>query len=205
MSVPSQINFQHKPKNHDIPNQNYGEITLILGCMFAGKSSELIRQIRRYRSVGLHVIVIKHSIDDRYNAACVTSHDKEEIESINVSDLELVLEKHKEEFDKADLVVIEEAQFFHHIYQFVLDTAEKYNKDVIVAGLDGNYKREPFLGGELLRLIPISDNIYKLHGFCQICRRKASFTKAIIAKMDSEVNVGGKEKYIPVCRQHYLE
>jgi thymidine kinase len=106
---------------------------------------------------------------------------------------------------KADLVIIEEAQFFESLYDFVLNSSEKYGKDVIVAGLDGNYRREPFLNGELIKLIPVADNVYKLHGFCQICRSKASFTKSVVNNANCDILIGGKECYIPVCRKHYLE
>jgi thymidine kinase len=203
----SELIIQNNTHDNIEPNTKYGEITIILGCMFAGKSSELIRQIRRYRSIGLHVFVIKHQIDNRYNSSCVTSHDKDMIESINVSNLDDILsnESYRQDYMKSDLVIIEEAQFFELLYDFVLNTAEKYGKDVIVAGLDGNFKREPFINGELIKLIPVADNVYKLHGFCQICRRKASFTKNINDGIKNDILVGGKECYIPVCRKHYLE
>jgi len=208
-SLPSELRITHDVsyKNTDIVcpiDVKYGEITVIIGCMFAGKSSELIRQIRRYRSIGLNALVIKHQIDDRYNASCITSHNQEKIESINTDQLDLIWSKYKLEYDKADLIVIEEAQFFTNIYDFVLTTAEKYGKDVIVAGLDGNFKREPFLNGDFLKLIPVAENVYKLHAFCQICHQKASFTKSIMEGVEDEVVVGGKECYIPVCRKHYL-
>lgn len=200
-NIPSEI----KINNMIDLGKTYGEITLILGCMFAGKSSELIRQIRRYKSIGLNVFIIKHIIDDRYNASCITSHDQEKIESVNVRYLEHIWDNYMDEYKKADVVIIEEAQFFEHIIDFVLKTSEVYGKDVIVAGLDGNFKRKPFINGELLELIPLAENVYKLHGFCQICHNKASFTKSIMKNTDNEVVVGGKECYIPVCRKHYIE
>jgi thymidine kinase len=204
-NLPSELKINNNISSDGLINKKYGEITLILGCMFAGKSSELIRQIRRYRSIGLNVFIIKHIIDDRYNVNSITSHDKESIESVNVSELETIWSKYMNEYLKANLIVIEEAQFFESIYDFVIQTAEKYGKDVIVAGLDGNFKRKPFLKGELLDLVPIAENVYKLHGFCQICHKKASFTKSVMKDTDNEVVVGGKECYIPVCRQHYIE
>lgn len=199
--IPSEL----KIRNDLEKVKEYGEITLILGCMFAGKSSELIRQIRRYRSIGLDVLVIKHQIDDRYRTKAITSHDQESIESVNVDNFNTILKDYYDQYHKAKLIVIEEAQFFHQIYDFVLDSAEKYGKDVIVAGLDGNFKREPFLDGDFLRLVPVADNVYKLHGFCQICHKKASFTKSVMPGVEDEVVVGGKECYIPTCRKHYLE
>jgi thymidine kinase len=201
--LPSELTVSHTITQTN--NKKYGEITIILGCMFAGKSSELIRQIRRYRSIGLDVLVIKHKIDDRYSAGCLTSHNQESIDSVNVDNLDVIFSEYKDAYDSADLIVIEEAQFFNKIYDFVIKTSEVYGKDVITAGLDGNFKRQPFLNGEFLRLIPIAENVYKLHGFCQICHKKASFTKSIMKNVDKEVVVGGKESYIPVCRRHYLE
>jgi len=148
---------------------------------------------------------VKHEIDNRYNDSCITTHDKETIESINVNDLNTILTKYIDLYNVADLIVIEEAQFFENLYDFVLQSAEIYGKDVIVAGLDGNYLRKPFLQGDLLKIIPIADNVYKLHGLCHICHQKASFTKSIMKNCNTEVVVGGKECYIPVCRKHYLE
>lgn len=203
--IPSELKINSIIEHTKEPQ--YGELTLILGCMFAGKSTELIRQIRRYRSIGLNVLIIKHIIDDRYIENSITTHDKESIESININNLNIIWDKYLEFYLNADLIVIEEAQFFDEIYDFTLETLEVYKKNVIIAGLDGNYLRQPFLNGELLKLIPIAENVYKLHGFCHICHKKASFTKRII-KLDDEQNneiiVGGKETYIPVCRNHYI-
>lgn len=180
-----------------------GRLTLILGCMFSGKSTELIRLIRRYRSIDKKVMVIKHSIDHRYDSSHVTSHDQEKIESIMTTDLATI--KDHPEFKDADMIVVEEAQFFKELYDHVLEWVDTLRKNVIIAGLDGDYNRQPFLGGELLKLIPICDEIKKLTGFCQKCHSEAIFTKRINTDTTDQIVVGSKDIYIPVCRKHYFE
>lgn len=180
-----------------------GKLTLILGCMFSGKSTELIRMIRRYRSIDKKVMVIKHSIDRRYDSSHVTSHDQEKIESIMTTNLENIIGH--SEFKDADVIVIEEAQFFNKLYDYVLYWVDVLKKNVILAGLDGDSNRQPFLDGELLRLIPLSDEIVKLTGYCQVCHGEAIFTKRINTDTTDQIVVGSKDIYIPVCRKHYLE
>lgn len=179
-----------------------GKLTIILGCMFSGKSTELIRLIRRYRSIDKNVMVIKHSIDHRYDSSHVTSHDQEKIESVMITDLSNV--KDRPEFKTADVIVVEEAQFFNELYNHVIYWVDTLKKNVIVAGLDGDYNRQPFLNGELLKLIPVCDEIKKLTGYCQICHCEAIFTKRVNTDTTDQIVVGSKDIYIPVCRKHYL-
>ena len=103
----------------------------------------------------------------------------------------------------AKLVIIEEAQFFNDLYDFVLDLVEKQGKDVIVVGLDGDADRKPF--GQILELVPLCDKISKLKAFCKLC---ADGTNALFTfckkKKDEQVCVGGEDLYMPLCRRHYL-
>lgn len=181
-----------------------GYLKLIMGPMYAGKSTELIRHIKQYQFLNKKILAINHIINKRYGSSNIITHDKEEIkECISVNKLEDVLLKYKEEYDNADVLIIEELQFFSDAYKYIIDFVEKDNKTVICAGLISDYKREPF--GDILRLIPIADNVQILSALCNKCRdgTKALFTKRIIKSNKVEL-VGSSESYISTCRYHYL-
>ncbi len=176
-------------------------IKLIFGPMYSGKSSEIIKIIRRYKTIGKKLLIISHSSDTRYTEDAICTHDQVQEKCLSVSKLEQVLEN--PEYLDAEVVIIEEAQFFEDLYETVLHAAEKDGKSVIVAGLDGDYKREPF--GDIIRLVPCADEIIKLTALCKECGdgTPAPFTKRKV-EFDGNVFVGGKESYEAVCRKHYL-
>lgn len=177
-------------------------LQLILGPMFAGKSSELLGTVRKYKAVGWPVLVITHSIDKRYSdQPAVVSHDADYLPALALQDLHLTFKT--EEYHNAKLVIIEEAQFFLNLKSAVLKMVEQDKKDVICVGLDGDAERKPF--GELLELIPFCDSVVKKHAFCRRCATPtpALFTYRV-SKDEGQVVVGGAEKYEPLCRKHYL-
>ena len=106
-------------------------------------------------------------------------------------------------FLEADVIGIDEGQFFENIKSFILKT-ESLNKKIIISGLDGDYKRNPFMN--ILECIPLSDSVTKLSSFCCI---KKNGTKGIFSKKitqsEEKIDVGSKNKYISVCRQEYLK
>jgi thymidine kinase len=170
--------------------------------MFAGKSSELLGTIRKYSAIGWPVFVITHSFDKRYGTKPeVVSHDSERSPALAVSDFYGIFDM--EDYKKAKLVIIEEAQFFDKLKEFVLTSVERDGKDVICVGLDGDAERRPF--GELIELVPYCDSVVKRHAFCRRCQEP---TPAIFTYRktpdDSQVVVGGAETYEPLCRRHYL-
>ena len=99
--------------------------------------------------------------------------------------------------------MIDEGQFFPDLKEYVVKWCEEYKKNIIVIGLDGDYKRNPF--GQILDLIPIADNVMKLKAMCKLCSdgTEALFTHRLTTE-DEQVLIGNSN-YIPVCRQHYLE
>ena len=99
-------------------------------------------------------------------------------------------------------MIIEEGQFFQHLYNFCLLCLEKLKINVIVTGLDGDYQRKPI--GEILDLVPIANTVTKLASKCSICQQEAIFTHRIVNDSD-QVLIGGSDKYIPLCRNHYIE
>ena len=176
-------------------------LKIILGSMFSGKSSEIIRIIKRFRILKKQMMIINHTIDNRYDTSKIVSHDQEKIDCLAVDKLIPLLET--EDYRKSDVIVIEEAQFFGDLFNFVTTCLDKYSKTVVIAGLDGDYKKEPF--GDILRLIPHAESVIKLHALCTLCGdgTKASFTKRIV-KCNDDVLVGSTESYIPVCRIHHM-
>jgi len=110
-----------------------------------------------------------------------------------------------EEFVRASCVIVEEAQFFPDLKEFVLEAVEMYGKDVICVGLDGDSERKPF--GQLVDLIPYADKIQKLAALCTKCHngKEAIFTFRKPGVPSGQVAVGGQDHYAPLCRAHYLE
>ena len=103
----------------------------------------------------------------------------------------------------AKVVIIEEAQFYPDLVEFVLEAVEVYEKHIIVAGLDGDASRKPF--GKLLDLIPYADSIVKLKALCKICNdgTEALFTSKKIHD-NATVDIGGSDKYEALCRRHFI-
>ena len=175
-------------------------LELILGPMFAGKSSAILQIVNRHKSIGRSTLLISHSIDSRYSSEnYIVNHDGSKIQCYKTNSLSLM----SKDLVDAKLVIIEEAQFFNDLYIFVLDLVENHRKDVIVVGLDGDADRKPF--GQILDLVPLCDKITKLKAFCKLC---ADGTEALFTfckkKKDEQVCVGGDDIYMPLCRLHYL-
>jgi thymidine kinase len=177
-------------------------LELIIGPMFAGKTSVLQSIHRRWKSLGFICVAYKPQIDTRYSIECISSHDQIHIAATCVATLMDRLPT--EEYKSAQLILIEEGQFFPDLFDFVMTAVEKDGKQVVVAGLDGDRFRKPF--GDILRLIPLADRIQKLTAFCSVCRNgtPALFSFGSIIT-DDLVVVGQVDLYRAVCRKHYLE
>ena len=124
------------------------------------------------------------------------AHDHQEYSCIMLNDLsEFENPIHKK------YIIIEEAQFFYNLYDYVKKQVDEYGKNIIVVGLDGDSNRQNF--GEICKLLPICDNIRKLKAYCSVCKdgTQALFSKRLVDN-DNQVLVGSKE-FIPVCRKCY--
>ncbi len=176
-------------------------LDIVLGPMWAGKSSFIIGKIRRYRAIGWDVLVIANPLDDRYGSHVVSSHDKEQVSALAIADLEKVYADPL--YTKARLLVIEEAQFYKGLYDFVKVAVERDGKHVVCVGLDGDAERKPF--GEILRLIPLCDNVEKIKSLCAECGdgTPALFTHRRIHS-ETQIQVGAEGTYVPLCRKHFL-
>ncbi|RHX97999.1 hypothetical protein DYB36_002186 [Aphanomyces astaci] len=140
-----------------------GELQLIIGPMFSGKSTELIRRMRRYQHAQLKCMVVKSKIDDRYtNDSLVSTHDRQMMKANPLTRLEDM----GDEFMKYDVIGIDEGQFFTDLHSFCDDAANR-GKIVIVAALDGTFERKPFQ--HVCDLIPRAESVTKLSAVCAIC------------------------------------
>ncbi|KAK2995655.1 hypothetical protein RJ640_013612 [Escallonia rubra] len=179
-----------------------GEIHVIVGPMFAGKSTALLRRIKSEGNSGRNVAIIKSSKDTRYAIDSVVTHDGTEFPCWALPDL--LSFKHRfgtDAYDKLDVIGIDEAQFFADLYDFCCNAADHDGKIVIVAGLDGDYLRRSF--GSVLEIIPLADTITKLTARCELCGKRAFFTLRKTGEKQTEL-IGGADVYMPVCRQHYV-
>lgn len=183
--------------------QIISELHLFMGCMFAGKSTELLRQYKinqqRFRNKN-EILIINHAADIRYaeeGKSVVSTHNKEQLESQSVSCLKTLQES--EEYIQSKVILIDEAQFFTGLYDFVIKAVEDDNKIVYVFGLDADSDRKSF--GELLQLIPMATTYQKLFAKCD-CGADAIHTKRIV-ESNEQMLVGSQDSYIPVCRRCY--
>lgn len=177
------------------------KLNIIIGCMFSGKSTELIKRIRTAKILYEDkIMIINHKSDNRYNdKSYICSHDKESLKALSLVELCPMLKTR--EYQEAKAVFIDEAQFFDDLCDFVKE-ALSHNKWIVVCGLDGDFERKPF--GQILQLIPLSDSICKLSALCKRCN---DGTPAIFSKRTSGASdlilVGSNNDYEPVCRYHY--
>ncbi|XP_057850481.1 thymidine kinase a [Cryptomeria japonica] len=179
-----------------------GELHLIVGPMFAGKTTALIHRMQTEIQMGRNVVLVKSNKDTRYGLSSVVSHDGAKMPCWAAGDLASFKAKLGEEaYRKLDVIGIDEAQFFIDLYSFCQVAADRDAKTLIVAGLDGDYLRKSF--GSALDLIPLADSVTKLQSRCEMCGRPASFTLRKTGERKTEV-IGGADVYMPVCRQHYV-
>lgn len=177
-----------------------GWIEVICGSMFAGKTEELIRRIKRIRLAKKDVIVFKPVIDDRYDKKSVCSHSNQKIESIPVNNANEILD-HLDHLPYA--VAIDEAQFFDEGLIDIIERLANSGVRVIVAGLDMNFKGEPF--GIMPLILARAEYITKLQAICQVCGAPATRTQRIINGKPADYDdpiilVSASEKYEARCR-----
>eukprot|EP00735_Rhodelphis_limneticus_P013298 TRINITY_DN6910_c0_g1::TRINITY_DN6910_c0_g1_i1::g.13363::m.13363 TRINITY_DN6910_c0_g1::TRINITY_DN6910_c0_g1_i1::g.13363 ORF type:complete len:268 (+),score=34.48,sp/P04184/KITH_MOUSE/61.02/2e-64,TK/PF00265.13/1.4e-63,AAA_14/PF13173.1/0.0011,DBD_Tnp_Mut/PF03108.10/0.85,DBD_Tnp_Mut/PF03108.10/3.9e+02,DBD_Tnp_Mut/PF03108.10/5.1e+03,AAA_10/PF12846.2/0.26 TRINITY_DN6910_c0_g1_i1:71-805(+) len=174
-----------------------GSIQLILGPMFSGKSTELVRIIRRYGIAGRKCLVIKYKNDTRYSDECLSTHDRQMIPAIALE--RLLPDALSFHVDDIDCIGIDEGQFFPDIVQFCEEMANR-GKTVVVSALDGDFQRKPF--GSILELVPKCEGVFKLTSVCTHCGADAAFSKRIVPGTQVE-DIGGSDKYVAVCRPCY--
>lgn len=180
-----------------------GVVEVIVGSMFSGKTDELIRRLRRARIARQKVQVFKPAIDNRFNVAKVTSHAGSDFDAYPIQSANQILAN----IDKDTTVVaIDEAQFFEmELAQIVQEIADRGLR-VIVAGLDTDFRGEPF--GPIPTLMAQAEQVDKLHAICMVCGEEASRTQRLLDGKPAHFNdpvvvIGAAELYEARCRKHH--
>lgn len=219
--------------------------------MFAGKSTELLRRVLAAESDGAAVALVKSQKDGRYSTHEIVTHDgtrrscltyTQLMDFLNMPSSSSLLQQQQQQhsrsasvgitvqdthvciidFQSAGVIAIDEAQFFPDLLQFCSHAADIYGKRVIIAGLDGDFKRSKF--GQVLDLIPMADSVTKLTATCKFCEEDglghvpALFSLRLVQKKrntttssddeeeeeEGQELVGGAESYAPACRHHFV-
>ncbi|RMG70271.1 MAG: thymidine kinase [Chloroflexi bacterium] len=183
---------------------HHGQIEVICGSMFCGKTEELIRRVRRAIIAKQQVQVFKPAIDDRYSLEHVSSHNGQQIRAQIISQVSEILTLVEE---NTTVVAIDEAQFFDIALIDIVQTLAERDIRVIVAGLDMDFRGEPF--GPMPQLLCIAEDVTKLKAICVVCGEAASRTQRLVngkpARYDDPViKVGAMESYEPRCRKHHV-
>jgi thymidine kinase len=181
-----------------------GYLEIIMGPMYSGKTSHLLRELTIYKELGLNVLYINNAIDVRSDSTFSTHNPLINtlggMSSIKTSNLKSI------DITPYDVIGIDEAQFFPELKDFVLEIVEQYNKKVFISGLNSDFLRNPFKS--IYDILPYADKVTNLHSACSMCIKNKIYKTAIFSKRivhsDQQVLVGAKEAYIPVCRQCYL-
>lgn len=192
-------------ETEDETQKGVGSVHLILGPMFAGKTTRLLERVKQLEeSVDANVLLLKSDKDTRYAKDKVVTHDGRGRECFPVKSLELevvVKTVGNRKWNECDVVAVDEAQFLTNLYEFCRVAADEHDKIVLVAGLNGDFKRETF--GEVQETLPLCDSVTKLTARCK-CGRPALFSKRIVNVGDGQELVGGADKYLPACRRCFL-
>uniref|UniRef100_A0A6C0JLU1 thymidine kinase n=1 Tax=viral metagenome TaxID=1070528 RepID=A0A6C0JLU1_9ZZZZ len=173
-------------------------LEVVLGPMFAGKTSYALSAIRKHTALGQRVLVIKPTCDTRFGVTSeITTHDGDSLPCMTTNTLNSVTD---DVFASCDVIVIDEAQFFTGLLYFVVAATEQKHKSVYVIGLSGDYQRRAF--GEVLAVIPYADKVTKLSAICA-CGGEAHFTRRLNPNA-GQVIIGGAESYEAVCRACFV-
>ena len=182
----------------------HGWVHVIAGCMFCGKTDEMLRLLRRFSIAGRQVVLVKPRLDTRTDEVTVVSRSGAEHRAVTVD--------HSAEIEvavgQADIVAIEEGQFFDERLPEVVERLAQAGKQVVVTGLDRDFRGIPF--GTMPRLLALADQVTKLTAICMVCGEPATRTQRLIdgepAPADSPlIVIGGlgDETYEARCRLHH--
>ncbi|MDR4433370.1 thymidine kinase [Bacillus tequilensis] len=180
-----------------------GWLELICGSMFSGKSEELIRRVKRATYAKQEVRVFKPVIDNRYSEDAVVSHNGTSMTSYAISSAEDIWDHISE---STDVIAVDEVQFFDQDIVEVLSSLADKGYRVIAAGLDMDFRGEPF--GVVPDIMAIAESVTKLQAVCSVCGSPASRTQRLIdgkpaSYDDPVIMVGASESYEARCRHHH--
>lgn len=188
--------MDYEIENNHVDSIRRGSIEVICGSMFSGKTEELLRRLRRAKIARQTVEIFKPTIDIRYDETDVVSHDKNAIASTPVDNSANILLLSSQ----VDVVGIDEAQFFDEGLVEVAQQLADQGVRVVIAGLDMDFRRQPF--GPMPGLCAIADSVTKVHAVCVECGRLASYSFRRV-QGDQQVMLGELNEYSPLCRTCY--
>jgi thymidine kinase len=171
-----------------------GSIEVICGSMFSGKTEELLRRLKRAQFAKLNIAVFKPQVDKRYDTQKVVSHDENTIQAIAVESTKDILRLAKQ----AQVVAIDEAQFFDSELITVCSELANAGVRVIIAGLDMDFLGKPF--GIMPELLAIAERVTKVHAICIDCFAVANHSFRMTDDKNL-IQIGEKEEYKPLCRK----
>jgi thymidine kinase len=190
---------------HDVERRAGGSLELIVGCMYSGKSEELIRRVRRAVIARQRVQVFKAAIDTRYSAVDVVSHSGQSTAALPVPTIDALWARIEAD---THVVAIDEAQFFDRGLVDACEELAREGRRVMVAGLDLDFRGEPF--GQMPELIARADAISKLTAVCSVCGEpNATRTQRLVGGLPAEygaplIAVGAADLYEARCRGHHV-
>ena len=175
-----------------------GRIEVICGSMFSGKTEELIRRLKRAKFARQKVEIFKPALDTRYSDVEVVSHDSNHITSTPIESSASILLLAND----VDVVGIDEAQFFDSELVEVCNELARRGVRVIIAGLDMDFRCQPF--GPMPALMAVADSVTKVHAICVKCGNLAYVSHRLVDG-DKQVLLGEKMEYEPLCRECYYK
>jgi thymidine kinase len=183
--------------DHSFAKIRSGSIEVISGCMYSGKTEELIRQIRRCEYAKQAYKTFKPKVDSRYSRDEIVSHNKDSLHSI-------VIENSKDIYKHIDhstrVIGVDEAQFFDTEIVDVCTKLARYGRRLILAGLDTDWQGKPF--GPMPELLAVADVVRKQYAICVQCGEPATRTQRLVTQTE-DVLVGSFNMYEARCREHF--
>lgn len=180
-------------------NFNSGYLELIIGPMYAGKTSKLLELSTYFHKNSINCIALTHSDDVRYSIDKLSTHDKNMISCFKYKNISSLIYNPEIKLEDIQVILVDEGQFFSDL-NLVLDLVDVYKKHVYVFGLDGDFNRKKF--GGILDLVPHCDKITKLNSICSNCKGKGLFSHRI-SDNKQQVLIGASNEYISLCRICY--
>ena len=194
-------------------SNNNGYLELFIGPMFSGKSTRLVDIYKQCKFCNIPITVINHTIDNRYDDELLSTHDQVKIPCLQACQLNDIwtdngYKKTGEKKDlwahnavrDSDVILINEGQFFHDLYDVVVDMLA-HKKKIYICGLDGDFERKKF--GQILDLIPLCDKVTKLTSLCSQCKDGTPGIFSMRLTNEKQQTLVGSDNYIPVCRKCY--
>lgn len=179
-----------------------GYLELIIGSMFSGKTSYLLDVYKKCMFCDIPIAVINYADDIRYSDSMLSTHDKQMIPCIKAKTIYDAISDNLVEITAAEVILINEGQFFPDIEEQVKILVEQSNKRVYICGLDGDFERKSI--GKLHHLIPFCDEVIKLKSLCSLCRDGTPGIFSFRTTHEVDQVVIGSSNYLPLCRHCYI-